>query len=163
METTTGWKALAILSAAHREGLKKLERMEWAAEELRRGEVARAAAELRTLFAFFNGELRTHFAHEEESLFPVLSRSIGPMSPVEVMLEEHRSLWRAIDALELALGRLEHGEAGAADEVQRVARHIVWLLRSHIEKEDQMLFPMAERCLRQPEKQEVTSGIEARP
>lgn len=79
------------------------------------------------------------------------------------MLEEHRSLWQATDALEQGLDDLERGGAAAADEVQRVASHIVWFLRSHIHKEDEMFFPMAETYVRDAGKREVTSRIEPRP
>lgn len=163
MTTTARWEALDILSGAHQVGLGKLKEMEGAIENLRGGAVAGAVVRLRELLVFFNGELRTHFFHEEDALFPALSRAIGPMGPVQVMLGEHRSLWQAIDALEEALDASERGEAGAADQALRVASHIVWALRSHIQKEDEMLFPTANTLLGEAEKREVTSRIEAGP
>lgn len=155
------WKAMAILHQAHLIGLEKMNALEAAIEGLKRDPADVAIAQLRELLAFFNGELRTHFLQEEEALFPALSRAIGPMGPVAVMTEEHKSLGRAVDALEQALADLEHGSTQSTKEVQQVASHILWALRSHIKKEDGMLFPLAEAHLSERSRQEVTYRMKA--
>jgi len=119
-----------------------------------------AREKLRELLVFFNTELRQHFLHEEEALFPVLSRRIGPMGPVAVMLAEHRSLWQAVDAMEEELDQLEHGGSKDTVPLQQVASHIVWALRSHIQKEDEMLFPLAETHLEDQGREEVDYRME---
>jgi len=82
---------------------------------------------------------KNHHAKEETSLFPAMVKAGVPLAggPIEVMLEEHergRALVRAMEA----------GEA-AARAVP--AREYVTLLREHIEKENGMLFPLADAVL----------------
>ena len=155
------WAALSILHHAHGVGLEKLKLLEDAAEELKKGRTAEALPKLREVLTFFNGELRTHFLHEEDGLFPVLARIIGRMGPIGVMIDEHQSLWRAVDTLEEHVLALEQGNATSLAETERVATHIVWLLRSHIQKEDEMLFPLAERSLSPEGQLEVVQRIKA--
>lgn len=101
--------------------------------------------------AFCDGELEAHFAQEEENLFPRLERAIGPGGPMKAMLEEHLSLWKAEDALKEGLKAVREAPSPLSLEKARslvpVLRHILWLLRGHIQKEEKMLFPLAERFL----------------
>jgi len=82
---------------------------------------------------------RNHHAKEERSLFPAMVKAGVPLSggPIGVMLEEHergRALIRAMEAGEPA--------ARAAK-----AREYVTLLREHIDKENGVLFPLADAVL----------------
>ena len=82
---------------------------------------------------------RTHHAKEESSLFPAMVKAGVPSAggPIGVMLEEHergRALVRAMEAGEPA--------ARAAK-----AREYVVLLREHIDKENGVLFPLADAVL----------------
>jgi len=79
---------------------------------------------------------------------------------VAVMTEEHKSMGRAMDALEEALVDLEHGSTQSTKEAQQISSHILWALRSHIKKEDEMLFPLAEANLGERDRQEVTCRME---
>lgn len=82
---------------------------------------------------------RTHHAKEEDALFPAMVRAGVPAGggPIDVMLEEHtegRDLLRAM-------------ETGAAAERAAAARRYVGLLRYHIDKENDLLFPLADAVL----------------
>ncbi|MBI4295967.1 MAG: hemerythrin domain-containing protein, partial [Chloroflexi bacterium] len=62
--------------------------------------VAKAIADLDKLFAFFDAELKTHFRHEEEALFPVLEQHLGKEnSPTQLLLGEHGDLWPQYERL----------------------------------------------------------------
>ena len=81
---------------------------------------------------------KNHHAKEETSLFPAMVKAGVPSTggPIDVMLEEHRrgrALVRAMEA----------GEPTA----QAAAREYVSLLREHIEKENGVLFPLADAVL----------------
>jgi len=99
-----------------------------------------------------------HGRKEEEGLFPVLVRHIGSEGgPVGVMLEEHevlrhhqRTIASNVPRLERDLEAVEAWTAvsAATDAVDR-------LLAFHIEKEDQVLFPMARAVLTPAEMSEV--------
>ena len=82
---------------------------------------------------------KNHHAKEESSLFPAMVKAGVPSDggPIGVMLEEHqrgRALVRAMEAGEPA--------ARAAK-----AREYVTLLREHIDKENGVLFPLADAVL----------------
>ena len=90
-----------------------------------------------------------HHHKEEELLFPALERAGLPREggPVGVMLYEHE-IGRGLVARMADAARLwSKGDAAALAEFGKAAREHAALLRSHIEKENQILFPMAERFL----------------
>lgn len=95
---------------------------------------------------------RTHHAKEEQVLFPAMIKAGVPSEggPVAVMLEEHvqgRGLVQAMDA------------AGPAGGV-RPAREYVELLRQHIAKENDIVFPLADAVLEEPVQQALRREFE---
>jgi len=100
---------------------------------------------------------RFHHAKEEDVLFVALVANGMPakQSPIEAMHIEHeqgRAHVRAMAAAAL------QALAGEGDQIPVIAAHAkgyAQLLRGHIDKEDQILYPLAERIL--PE--EVRTGM----
>ena len=128
------------LDKEHQGAEEVLAELERAAERLaRREEVRPSLVAVDSALAFFKQGLQNHFRREEEGVFPALSQVIGPAGPVQAMLSEHRSFWMAVDSLEEARYRFEKGDDG---ELERSVRHVVWLLRGHIERETKVLFPL---------------------
>ena len=90
-----------------------------------------------------------HHAKEEDELFPVLETSGIPREggPIGCMLKEHeegRSFVRIIaDNLEAAAG----GKRTAVGAVRQAAESYIELLRQHIQKEDNVLFVLADQAL----------------
>ena len=82
---------------------------------------------------------RNHHAKEERLLFPAMERAGVPAAggPIEVMLEEHAQGRALIQAMEATAG---------AERVANARRYIS-LLRAHIDKENGVLFPIAEGVL----------------
>jgi hemerythrin-like domain-containing protein len=128
-----------ILREEHRVILQALEVLESAADRLARAETVpdgwweRLIGWLRG-FADLN-----HHAKEERSLFPALVKAGVPSEggPVGVMLAEHVEGRALIQAMR-------------ADGIPRcvdAARGYVRLLRDHIDKENGVLFPLAEAVL----------------
>lgn len=120
--------------AEHDEGLERLDRLEAA---LQAGDLAAAAPEARWMAA----DLKAHNEAEEALLFPHLDPFFGEHSPVSCMRDEHRTLWDLVQALGLALDRADSEGARAA------GLQATGLLRNHIAKENNVLYPMAERLL----------------
>jgi hemerythrin-like domain-containing protein len=94
-----------------------------------------------------------HHAKEETSLFPAMVKAGVPSTggPIDVMLEEHqrgRTLVRAMEAGE---------PAGRAAK----AREYVVLLREHIEKENGVLFPLADAVLDEAAQRALQREFEA--
>lgn len=122
----------------HDVALAALTRLEGAAEALRSGAPAEPHfATARQVHGLLCGAVRQHNEDEERALFPVL----GEDAPLGPFLEEHETLWKLEADLLAALDRAE------GERVARVALEIVDLLRTHIRRENEVLFPMARALL----------------
>lgn len=125
----------------HEVALAALARLERAAEALRNGEpVAAHLVTAREVHGLLCGAVRQHNEDEERALFPVL----GEDAPLGPFLEEHGTLWKLEEDLVIAIDRADR------ERVSQVALEIVALLRTHIHRENEVLFPMA-RALLGPE------------
>lgn len=91
---------------------------------------------------------KCHHGKEEEHLFPALNQAGVPSEggPVGVMLHEHNLGREHIQGMRASLDRLHAGE-DAGEDFARHALAYVELLRGHIEKENNVLFNMAEHIL----------------
>ena len=104
----------------------------------------------RDAVAFFRGFAdRCHHGKEEAHLFPMMEqRGFSPDSgPTAVMRREHQQGRELVAAMAAALDGAANGAAAARDAFLQAADGFVDLLRQHIMKEDQRLFPMAEQAL----------------
>ena len=130
---------LGRFEAEHVEALAALDRLEAAAVALEGGEAPdRHLGVVREVHAVLSGAVREHNENEERVLFPLL----GDDAPTAIFVEEH-----------LTLRQLEHHLRRAADgpdprrRVPPLAHQIVELLRAHIARENDVLFPMARALL----------------
>ena len=84
-----------------------------------------------------------HHAKEEDELFPLMEEKgiLRQGGPIGVMCEEHE-IGRGLVAL-----MREGIEKQDRDTVRRAARDYCALLRQHIRKEDNILFPMGRSCI----------------
>lgn len=100
---------------------------------------------------------RFHHAKEEDVLFIALIENGMPekQSPIEAMHLEHEQGRGFVRSLEEATEKVLAGEPGQIQLVAENAKNYAELLRGHIDKEDNILYPLAERIL--PE--EMRSGI----
>jgi len=96
---------------------------------------------------------RNHHAKEEESLFPAMVKAGVPSEggPIAVMLDEHAQGRALIAAIADRVGT-----ARAA-----AARDYVDLLRAHIDKENDVLFPLADAVIDERLMQTVRREFEA--
>lgn len=86
-----------------------------------------------------SGPLEDHAQGEEELLFPQLETWMGRDSgPLPVMLAEHADIRETVANLSLPAHQIN---------AQRLAEHLINVLRAHIAKEDGVLFPMAGKLL----------------
>lgn len=92
---------------------------------------------------------RFHHAKEEDVLFVELIENGMPEknSPIEAMHLEHEQGRAFVRALEEAAQKAMAGEAGQIPRIAENARSYAALLRGHIDKEDKILYPLAERVL----------------
>ncbi|HEX9777037.1 MAG TPA: hemerythrin domain-containing protein [Geopsychrobacteraceae bacterium] len=117
---------------------------------------------------------RFHHAKEEDVLFVQLVKNGMPEknSPIEAMHMEHDQGRAHVRAIETAARKALSGETGRIPALIEHARGYAELLRGHIRKEDEILYPLAERVLPQDVRQgmlqayaraeEQTPGLEER-
>jgi len=104
---------------------------------------------------------RCHHHKEEECLFPRLVERGLPrgVGPIAVMLSEHEEGRRAVTRMRGALAAYEQGELAACGRFVEAARVYTEHLRAHIEKENYVLFPMAEGMLDEDALRAVLEGF----
>jgi hemerythrin-like domain-containing protein len=90
-----------------------------------------------------------HHAKEEDLLFPAMERSGIPRDdgPIAVMLAEHDEGRAFVRAAAEAVERLRQGDSSARPVIASNLRNYAGLLDGHIEKENQVLYPMADSRL----------------
>ncbi len=97
-----------------------------------------------------------HHGKEEDRLFPVMEANGFPREggPTGVMISEHQQGRGYIRFMLDALAAEEKGDRSATKWFVQNARGYLHLLRNHIYKEDNCLFPMADQAL-SPEQREA--------
>jgi hemerythrin-like domain-containing protein len=90
-----------------------------------------------------------HHGKEEDLLFPALieagfSKEHGPIA---VMLAEHVKGRAHVRQVKESSAAYRAGAPGAAADISRGARAYIGLLGPHIDKEDNILYPMADQAL----------------
>lgn len=105
---------------------------------------------------------KCHHGKEEEFLFPSLEQAGVPREggPIGVMLAEHAEGRRIIARLKEAFAAYGSGRGAAAREILEAADDYVGLLSQHIEKENQILFPMAEGRLNEADDARLVESFE---
>ena len=100
---------------------------------------------------------RCHHGKEEDRLFPAMVRKGVPNEngPIGVMLFEHEQGRNFVAAMAAAISAHEQGEKEAAKLFAFSAEQYVQLLRAHIQKEDQILFPLADRVMSDDDRTEL--------
>ena len=100
---------------------------------------------------------RFHHAKEEDILFKEMVKKGMPEkdSPIEVMLIEHEQGRDFVKGIIRANEQLKRGDKRAIKEIIRNAKGYIELLREHIEKENDILYPLAERMFTQEEQKEL--------
>ena len=90
-----------------------------------------------------------HHQKEENILFPALNRAGMPteMGPIACMLGEHQQGREFVARMVAAVEGIRTGRSGAAEQFQAAAAGYAQLLAAHIQKEDNVLFMMAERMI----------------
>jgi len=141
-------KATDILSADHQQVLKKLGKL----EELFGGSDLdeRAGYEIIDIGKFFDNEVKLHFLMEEEVLFPLMDAMPGAASgPLSVMNVEHKEFYELNGQLQSLTKNLAAGKdiSELSNELRDTGGAIIGLLREHIDKEENVLFGMAENFL----------------
>jgi DUF438 domain-containing protein len=92
-----------------------------------------------TAFELLRGQLETHFASEEELLFPAFEAATGMTAgPTEVMRGEHRQMRDLLAQMQGAI------ESRDSDAFAGAAETLLILMQQHNMKEENILYPMCD-------------------
>jgi hemerythrin-like domain-containing protein len=133
----------------HKLILRMLAVLERSARLMARGEYGNYRFFLEAVDFIRNYADRFHHAKEEDVLFEALVTNGMPRSnsPVAAMLVEHDQGRALVNALELAANDALAGRPGQDAAIAENALGYLELLREHIDKEDGILYPLAERLI----------------
>lgn len=100
-----------------------------------------------------------HHAKEEGHLFAMMGDMGFPreQGPLAVMLFEHEQGRACVQAMLANLEAASQGDATAVEQFAAAAHAYADLLRGHIQKEDQVLYPMAVRAMSAADYQALTA------
>ena len=154
---------IQVLKDEHRIIEKALGALDGLCDRLERGAAVppNAMEEIGDFIANFAD--RFHHAKEEAHLFPVLEQNGVPKEggPVGVMLDEHESGRRMAAAMRGDSEAYGRGDPKAGASFAESGRLFSGLLRSHIQKEDNILFMIAGSVLDEGALGMVSRGFEA--
>jgi hemerythrin-like domain-containing protein len=104
---------------------------------------------------------RCHHGKEEELLFPALVKAGIPQDgPIAVMLFEHEMGRKYIRVMTDTFERYKLKDASAAAAIAQNAQDYIALLTDHIDKENNILFAMADDRLSPETQEELSEGFE---
>ncbi|MCA9412350.1 MAG: hemerythrin domain-containing protein [Candidatus Omnitrophica bacterium] len=103
-----------------------------------------------------------HHGKEEDRLFPLAHERGIPQEggPIGQMLLEHTIGREAIRKMENAIPAASEGDPPGLASFLEGAQEYVQLLRAHIQKEDQVLFPMADRVLSREDQEKLLASFQ---
>jgi len=156
-------KPTEVLIAEHKAVLLALRILDKVGDSLAAG-AAGAPEHLNQLIDFFKGFVdKCHHAKEEEVLFPELQKLGLPREggPIGVMLAEHDAGRRIIRKMSEGLGHLRSDDKEAIRTIRADSGEYRDLLQGHIDKENNVLFPMADRLLSDDDGASVIERFEA--
>jgi hemerythrin-like domain-containing protein len=155
-------EATDILVAEHRIIERVLSALEKQARRLQAGSPVRPGFFQDAAAFFRNFADGCHHRKEEESLFPMMA-DVGlsnQTGPVAIMLAEHEQGRVYNRAMEKAARALAGGEPSARDDLVRNALEYAAMLRQHIRRENDFLFPMAARMIPPERRKELTEAFQ---
>lgn len=105
---------------------------------------------------------RCHHGKEEDLLFPAMEKAGIPREggPIGVMLSEHKQGREYISIMNDSLPAIRRGDVDAILMFADAAHGYASLLNNHIQKENDVLFVMAEKILPSAEHQRLAEGFE---
>ncbi|MEJ2245387.1 MAG: hemerythrin domain-containing protein [Acidobacteriota bacterium] len=105
---------------------------------------------------------KCHHGKEEDFLFPALEASGIPRKggPIGVMLEEHKMGRSLIAKLKESASLYRSGDEKSPGNFASAASEYIELLRQHINKENNILFPMADNVFSAKSDKELFNSFE---
>ncbi|RKD89769.1 hemerythrin domain-containing protein [Mangrovibacterium diazotrophicum] len=140
-----------ILSDEHQIILKVIDAVNSECDELEKGKTLDISFFQKTINFIKNYADKFHHAKEEDILFKAMLENVEHLhcNPIPVMLHEHDEGRTFVYGMEQGVSE------NNTDKIIQNARGYGMLLRDHIYKEDNVLYPMAEEALSDEQKELV--------
>ena len=150
-----------VLMDEHRTIERVLSALQVAAERVSQGEAMQPAFFLKAAFFIKNFADGSHHKKEEGILFIAMQEAGIPVQggPIGVMLAEHEQGRVFTQTMKDAANKLESGDLSARAVVVQNALDYVALLRQHISKENNILFPMADRVIQSGRQEKIVADF----
>jgi hemerythrin-like domain-containing protein len=105
---------------------------------------------------------KCHHAKEEDLVFPAMEKAGIPREsgPIGVMPHEHREGRDFVKGMSEAVEKYKKGGKNAGMDVAKNARSYASLLSQHIDKEDNILYPMADARISGADQNELEKEFE---
>lgn len=105
---------------------------------------------------------RCHHGKEEDFLFPALEAAgvTRDQGPIGVLLQEHEQGRQLVTELKQAAKNFISRDDSAAKSLEQAGQEYVALLTQHIKKEENVLFPLAEKRLKPEKQNELSNAFE---
>jgi hemerythrin-like domain-containing protein len=105
---------------------------------------------------------KCHHGKEETALFPALVLAGIPKEngPVGVMIHEHTIGRNFIKELSIGMENCKKGNTSSGELIAASLSNYVNLLKNHIQKEENILFPMANKVLNDNKQKEIFEQFE---
>jgi len=105
-------------------------------------------------FNLFRADMARHFRMEEDALFPALQAAGGPAGPVRMMCMEHAQMNDLLEQMAAAVAEKNAQNYGGSAETLLIT------MQQHNYKEEQILYPIADRILA-PTRDAVLAAMQA--
>jgi len=154
--------ALEDLKHEHRLIERVLAILERATQQLERGEEV-APGTLSQALTFVRGFADgCHHAKEERALFALLAAKSPNIEggPVRVLTADHEAGRKLMGDLERAIDAMRQGRPEGALEARKALTTYTHMLRRHIAKEEEILFPLSEGLLTAEDAKELEEQFE---
>ncbi len=105
---------------------------------------------------------RCHHAKEEETFYPLIEQRGIPKEggPIGMMLQEHDMGRDYVRGMDEALRKFKDGDKSQAGVISRNAAGYINLLSQHIQKEDNILYPMGNRVISDSDREALIERFE---
>jgi hemerythrin-like domain-containing protein len=151
-----------ILEHEHEIILLALDGAEREAQQIQNTGTVRAERVNQMLDFFRNFADRCHHAKEEDLLFVKMQERGVPTQggPIGAMLQEHDQGRRMVTKAAEALPSAKEGDSQAVTAVKRNLLAFARMLRAHIDKENSILYPIADRVFTAEDQQELMEAFD---
>jgi hemerythrin-like domain-containing protein len=104
---------------------------------------------------------KCHHGKEEDLLFPAMEQAgIPRQGPIGVMLAEHTIGRNHVKAISKAFSEYIAGNTSASAGLVDNTKGYISLMLAHIDKEDNVLYPMGDRLFSKEKQEELFEGFE---